>query len=119
MISQKDLVCSCFKSDCENVASSRTSCISLHVSADHRLVNTPTLNCCCHTQRNDGSTSSKDKSFLPHTDVKMKTNAALPGTCCFQEAIAKKNTGNQNDFMVKDDHKVKEQNKMLKDWTEC
>lgn len=75
----------------------------MHVSADRGLVNTSTLNCCCHTQRDDGSTRAKDKSFLPRADVKMKTNVASPGTCCFQEAITMTKTCNENDFMVKDE----------------
>lgn len=74
------------------------------VSADHGLVNTSTLNCCCHAQRDDGSTRAKDKSFLPRADVKIKTNVASPGTCCFQEAITKTKTCRQNDFMVENDH---------------
>lgn len=101
----KDFVCSCFQSGFENAVSSRTARISMCVSADRGLVNTSTLNCCCHTQRDDGSTRAKDKSFHPRTDVKMKTNLASPGTCCFQEAITKTKTRNQNDFMVEDDHK--------------
>lgn len=104
-VSFRDFACSSFQSGFKNAASSRTSCISMCVSADRGLVNTSTLNCCCHTQRDDGSTRAKDKSFHPRADVKMKTNLASPGTCCFQEAITKTKTRNQHDFMDEDDHK--------------
>lgn len=100
----KDFVCSFFQSGFENAVSSRTPCISMSMLADSGLVNASTLNCCCHTERDDGSTRAKDKSFHPRADVKMKTNLASPGTCCFQEAITKTKTPHQNYFMVGDDH---------------
>lgn len=104
--SSKNFDCGFYQSGFKNAVSSRTSSVSMRVSADRGLVNTSTLNYCCHAQRDDGSTRAKDKSFHPRTDVKkMKTNLASPGTCCFQEAITKTKTNNQNDFMAEDYHK--------------
>lgn len=112
----KDFVCRSFQAGFENAASSRTSCVSTCVSADRGLVNTSTLNCCCHTQRDDGSTRAKDKSFHPRADVKMKTNLASPGTRCFQEAIQRQRLVTKMTLWLK---MIIREEGVMGGWTKC